>query len=285
MLSISVLISIATAPINILVDMLFQDIILAPLADEHKLNMQARLESEGGAGRRLPADTTSADPSLLPVPSSRLSRMMSRVMQCFTVEDTAGSRVLPPDVVMSRASTFMILKDDFDKDSSTSTSMRRATRVLRQWQSVGSGDGHDHDQIQLDLAERGEAVGSGEGSLFDCFCVGLDEHGKKLSEEAKSEFMTSWGLRVGHDVGCDRDSSGVFVDDHMVKSGVTAVSSSRRGGWCGGANSATSRRQVLSAAIDQTAQEARDKIKKLTLATDAHVGLEIMHLFIVDLLG
>ena len=37
--------------------------------------------------------------------------------------------------------------------------------------------------------------------------------------------------------------------------------------------------------LDATAREAQSKIEKLRLATDRHISVEILHLFVLDLLG
>jgi len=45
------------------------------------------------------------------------------------------------------------------------------------------------------------------------------------------------------------------------------------------------RKQALAEIIEDVSAMSKEKIKKLQLASDEQVGLEIMHLFIIELLG
>jgi hypothetical protein len=259
---ISVLIACATAPINMLVDFLFHDIISAPLADEYKVELQTRkLKQRVGdrmsqvrqrTGKVLRETLTLARGAFSVAPSthshpkrgelkrSLSSRLSSNIMDTFTVPD-ATTRNVPPAVVNSYISTAYVLKDAFEA--------QRAR--LESYDSAESGLVRDADM---------NSFGDFSSKLFkqyDC-----------LSGEMKREFVERWGLEES-----TGGSHGAMYPDLVVPSGI------------GCSKRHVSRQVTISRTLEETKKISGHKISKLRMASDIQVGLEVMHLFVIDLLG
>jgi hypothetical protein len=181
-LLISVLLACATAPINMLVDFLFEDIILAPSADEYKVELQSRqMRARFGRQAASLAATTrgvirksismarNSLALMLPVSmqaskSKKLpSRLSSTVMEHFTVPD-ASIRTLPPSVVRSYASTSMILKDVFGDNKEPASEMRTSIitphRMSRQIATDDVDDDDDGDMLMTRLSSMTQQKGA-----------------------------------------------------------------------------------------------------------------------------
>ena len=295
-LLISVLIACATAPINMLVDFLFQDIISAPTADEYKVDVQSR-QLRQRLGRRMSAVAANARGAIrnsISIASNRIApvlpvarrtlgaRLSTRVSSTFTVPE-ATTRQLPPSVVRSYASTSMILKNVFEEQDAGASRTRQSiiapVRMSLLLATNTNEDGEEENDSSLyDSVERGE-MGDGEAVSFDSFYAMLHKQSEHLTGQAKSEFQERWGFEPAYD-SSDSESN-IFGSEHDVPAGISLKIRSK---LCCNKEIKT-RRHVLSMAIDETSQMSTEKISKLKLASDMHVGLEIMHLFIIDLLG
>jgi hypothetical protein len=100
-----------------------------------------------------------------------------------------------------------------------------------------------------------------------------------LTGSAKKEFQERWHLKPEFDI--PNSESDIFSSDNVVASGMSATM--RRILFCW--KEKKTRKQILTEAIESTSQFSKQKIEKLKVASDIQVGLEIMHLFIIDLLG
>ena len=291
-LLISVLIACATAPINMLVDFLFQDIISAPTADEYKVDLESR-QLRQRLGRRMSAVAANARGAIrnsisiasnritpiLPVARRTLSaRLSTRVSSTFTVPE-ATTRQLPPSVVRSYASTSMMLKNVFDQQESGASGTRRSIIApvrMSVLLATNINEEGENESSVYDSVERGDMS---DATSFDSFYAMLHKQWEHLTGQAKSEFQERWGFESGYD-SADSESN-IFGSDHDVPSGISLKIRSKL--CCN--NERKTRKHVLSEAIGEISQMSTEKISKLKLASDMHVGLEIMHLFIIDLLG
>ena len=301
-LLISVLIACATAPINMVVDFLFQDIISAPSADEYKVELQSR-QLRQRIGRRMSAVAANARGAIrnsisiasnqiapvLPVsrPTSLRMRWSSphgSVTKQFTVPDVTTRR-LPPSVTRSYASTSMILKDMFEHKVPPSESRRcvvapvRRSVLLAAGDSRAEGEEEENESSLYDSVERGGMGDHGDTASFNSFYAMLCKQCENLNGDSKSEFQERWGFAPEYDA-LDNQSN-VFGSDNEVVSGISAKI---RSVLCS-RNENKTRKHILSKAIEETSQFSKEKITKLKVASDMQVGLEIMHLFIIDLLG
>lgn len=273
-----------------IVDYLFQDIISAPLADEYNAEVQSlqrrRQVGQGLAttARRavrnsisftnnafsiVPHETAShrQGKEATAIKRSTLYRMSSSLKDQFTVAD-ASSRHVPPSVVQSYTSTSNVLKGAFSGDYENGDSVSDYGR----W--TNDGRVRSNSNSAHDSAERGE-LECVDTSSFESFYVLLLEQCKLLDGPAKVEFEKRWGL--------DADSEHLVQD--LVPSGVTAK---LRLLFCCESQSqsrTTSRKEIFRMAIEETVEFCDAKIRELKICTDIQVGLEVMHLFIIDLLG
>lgn len=262
------------------VDFLFQDIISAPSADEYKVELQARqsrqrfgrrLANLGGAVRDSISLASNTIAPLLPIvkirkkqllPQQLFSRMSSNIMEHFTVKD-ATIRTVPPTVVRSYALTSMILKNMFaDTDSNLA-------------------------EDKVEGGSQGQAATGGAHQLndsnyvsFQAFYTKLYLQNMLLTGDERIEFQERWGFDSEYDTL--NSESSIFKEDNVIPAGV-ADKIRNHLYFC--FTRRRTRRQILSEAIDETYHFSNEKIRKLKVASDIQVGLEIMHLFIIDLLG
>ena len=277
------LVACATAPINLCVDFLFDDVITAPLADDYKVDMQAR-EVRDRLGRRLSAaseavrdiirnsisaaaGTSSALSTSSPPQRSTFNRMSSAVMKRFTIRD-AASRQLPPAIVQAHAATNMVLKDTFKKRS---LNVDAHSKLNTQVEVASTSEPNVGDEKSpYDFAEKGALL----SDEYDGFYSLLYKQCEELSGASKEEFQERWGLNPAFN-GSDSYSY-LFTEDLDVSSGMSTWGCCRR---------KLTRRQKVLAALVEADRQANEIHKKLKTATNMHLGLEIIHLFIIDLLG
>jgi hypothetical protein len=268
-LLISVLLACMQAPVNMLVDFLFQDIIEAPTADEFKVHMQTQqvrrmmgdqitsvAANARGAVRKsisLARNAFSVVPESVSKKRKKLAeRVTSSVMEHFTVAD-ATTRHVPPSVLFTYASTAMALSDVFGNADAV---LSETGSPVRCYDNVEKGEIDEQDFNSID---------SFESTWLEQFHF--------LQGSAKNEFQERWGLDP---VALEAKRK------NLVPSGVARTMRA----WLGGVflNPIT-RQDVLTAALEDSVKLSKDKIRKLKIATDIQVGLEVMHLFIIDLLG
>ena len=281
---ISVLIAGATGPINMLVDFLFEDVISAPLADEYKAAARSR-EFRQRVGRRLSAmgpavreairSTLSvARNSTFPViasstdhssvghlaPKSSFFKLTSTILELFAVPD-ATIRKVPPSVISSHSSTAAVLKGVFgDHDHYNSNAVDHELDDLNM----------DASQVQYDSMERGGRGGSCSRGIADFTTEVLQQY-DQLNEYSRREFRERWGFVP--------NSSDVWKSKSRQRRMKTCTISS----ICRTHHS--TRKDILSEELTKVERESEREIAKLSIAPDSHIGLEIMHLFIIDLLG
>jgi hypothetical protein len=118
-----------------------------------------------------------------------------------------------------------------------------------------------------DSAESG-LVRDADMNSFSDFSSKLFKQYDCLSGEMKREFVDRWGLEES-----TGGSHGAMYPDLVVPSGI------------GCSKRHVSRQVTISRTLEETKIFSNRKMLKLRLATDIHVGLEVMHLFIIDLLG
>ena len=287
---ISVLIAAATGPINMLVDFLFEDVISAPLADEYKVAARSR-EFRQRVGRRFSAMGSAARDavrnsislarnSISPIvassinqntvqhPTSRFSfsRLASTILEQFAVPD-ATLRKVPPAVVSSHSSTAAVLQGVFG-DQYQSNVDRHRHRLNADDHEFEDMD-MDASRFQYDSMERGGGTSS---NGINYFTAEVLRQYDQLNEYSRREFRERWGFELYSD-----DIWGSKSRQRKKKRSV--ISS-----ICGTYHNAN-RKDILSKELAEVEQESERKIAKLSIAPDSHIGLEIMHLFIIDLLG
>ena len=286
---ISVLIAAATGPINMFVDFLFDDVIAAPLADEYKAAVKSR-QFQQRVGRRLSAMSTAArnairesvflaknaiSPSVdstkrsvvqRHASKSTLSRLTSSIFEQFAVPD-ATVRKVPPSVVSTHSSTVAVLKGFFGDQYESN---------VGNCHDDGSALDHDVDGSAIDSSSfHCDALERGDGTPskgFDGFTTEVLQQYDQLHEYSRREFRERWGFKPDAE-----DAWGHRPRRRKLKKTIISA-------LCGTRHGAT-RKDMLLNAMTEVEKESERKVVKLSVAPDSHIGLEIMHLFIVDLLG
>jgi hypothetical protein len=116
-------------------------------------------------------------------------------------------------------------------------------------------------------------------ATLPAFYTQVYEQSERLHGAAKKEFQERWDLDLEYDVS-DQQSN-MFGSDNIVPSGISA--NVRKMLFCAKEN--RTRKLILSEAIEATSQFSKERIRKLKVASNAQIGLENLHLFIIDLLG
>jgi hypothetical protein len=194
--------------------------------------------------------------------------LLAGVWGVFAVPD-ATVRKVPPGVVRSYAVTAMVLKDQFDTNKNPEG-------------GVLATETETNDEASLyDAVERG-AFNDAASASFRSFCVMLHKQSEQLTGPDKIDFDARWGCDSEFYEALEhQNQTSVFHSDHDVPSGIAAKIRNKLF-FC---KAYRTRKRILSDTIEETRQLSKEKIKKLRVASDMQVGLEMMHLFIIDLLG
>jgi len=244
------------------INFLFQDIIAAPLAEDYKVELQTRQLRRRLSGHVAIAATNArgAMRATLSVARNSVSQVMPdewdavfrkpSIRESFALLDTQALNVSRA-VLEAHGSTSMMLENEFAEFIPESL--------------------HDAE-------ERGELNGAylaASALFFKQLC----DQSEQLDGSLKKDFQERWALVPNYD-GFNTQS-GMFASDDVVSSGTSA--SIRGMLFCGKVKK--TRKQALAEIIEDVSAMSKEKIKKLQLASDEQVGLEIMHLFIIELLG
>ena len=292
---ISVLIAIATGPFNLFVDFLFK-IIAAPLVEEYNLDIASRLafrqfqDSKATLRNRVRKSVAAAAQNSLYSSSVKdvgdkddeqaqkthelhLSTWKSFVLSNATVRD------IPDPVVGLHQRTSLLLSGSFAdaEENSSDTPLDHSISVIKTGHHVAltartradSDDLHDADErgaMSMDICPQ------------QAFLVALTHQFKNLRGQRKAEFQARWGIL---DDQCDT---------WEATDSVEATELARINEWPNTISRLFSRRKmtrrdVLAAAVVNTDTKSRIQIERLRNTTDQHQGMEIMHAFIIDLLG
>ena len=293
MILISVLIAVGTGPINMVVDFLFEDIISAPLEDEYKAAAKSN-EIQNIIGRRFSAIGTAARVALrnsisaarksitavagvspsTTAPSQHerkysLARLSSTLLEQFTVPD-ASTRRVPPSVLSSHSSTAAVLKGALKTRHQSSFSRQHTIFSHHNMQDIHNEDVASSPTMYESM-ERGEQCQVQHDNMLDIFSAEVLLQYEQLSDEMKYDFKNRWGFVADNGSNIWDDGFGQRWSWRNYTSRICGVSINRK--------------DELSIAMEKVKMESEQKIAKLHMAPDNHIGLEVMHMFIIDLLG
>lgn len=314
LLLIAVLFACAQAPLDMFVDFLFLDVISAPSSDEYKLSLHNPQSGQniGGQDVSIPAPVSSTFDSIfqclirgsnsvtpiLPVSHSGTEsnlgqiqrhmptrrRLSSVMLKKFTVPGII-TRKLPPSFVQLHSFTSLILKDVFVPKPLEFETTRRNSCVNPEHMSVLLATDED-EYMRRSLYDSVEKGGMDKNSdtaaSFESFCAMLHKQNDLLNGPAKKEFQSRWGVNFDYDDNYESNTAIFGVSDHEIASGM---SSNLKFKLPCRKTLRKSQRDILSEAIKETCQYSSEKYGKLKVVSNVQKGLEIMHLFIIDLLG
>eukprot|EP00603_Paraphysomonas_imperforata_P009834 CAMPEP_0114468378 /NCGR_PEP_ID=MMETSP0104-20121206/10145_1 /TAXON_ID=37642 ORGANISM="Paraphysomonas imperforata, Strain PA2" /NCGR_SAMPLE_ID=MMETSP0104 /ASSEMBLY_ACC=CAM_ASM_000202 /LENGTH=988 /DNA_ID=CAMNT_0001641949 /DNA_START=315 /DNA_END=3278 /DNA_ORIENTATION=- len=325
---VSILIATAQAPINILVDQLFEGILSAPLADDFKVEVQARhsrrqfgqkashaaaavrgavrnsislarnsISVLSNSNQAEPINPQAVRPGLLRRRSSLTNRLHEMV-----VLPNVSTRSFPPSVVSSHALTAVVIDKAFDEIRAESRKqMEQSVEKTERLEistpkveaiSLGGTIADEKDDVSYEALENGEIERHRNTevlSSFSSFKTMLLEQYEQLSDHAKMIFVEHWGFdpetqswHAGSG-SAEQKANTVHPSDNLSVH-PPGVSLSQRLLRCCSKKEET-REKVLTQAIARASAEAKKNAKRLQLAPDLQIGLEILHIFIIDLLG
>jgi hypothetical protein len=295
----------ATAPINIMIDALFEGILSAPLADEYKLDIQARqLRQQQGNFFTHVADNirggfrnsishthksnrTRTQPSAernieegddgAVVLNRQQSTLSNRIHALIALPDVT-TRTFSPPIISSRALASVVNNKTFGPHAVTESAIVVPSKIATT------------DNASFDSLENGQIHKCSDTTTdYASFHTNFIEQYKRLSGDIRLDFKDHWGFdpvnltwsnlprdtvnkRRGevHPDGLD------YLGSHINANPFWPYCK-RKGGQC--------RERLITQAIAEANSQANEKEKKLKVATDMQIGLEILHLFIIDLLG
>jgi hypothetical protein len=261
---ISVVVAVFTAPVNLVVDFLFNEVLLAPTADSLKL--QAQDSAMTRAGRRVSAvarrASVSASAAVSAVKSSAqaIAGRQARGMGTKKAVDKnrmtiTTTRLIPGETMSAQSLAVMSTSNVVDSFKQS----RDTFRAHRDTVLVGNYGTPQNNSIALALANTGDLSVSSM-ALFSQFERELYAQRDLLKVVERSAFEAQWGIgpsgRLGEAAPRSLSCAKALPTDRAIQAEISFVQ-----------------------------REAFDKYEKLKLANDSHVGLELLHLFVLDLLG
>ena len=270
---LSIIAAVITAPLNFVIDFLFWSVISAPTADSLKMQAEDSLFSRTArnAGRRMSnvgsavatAGRRMSNAIVTAAPLQRKSSFSLNIKKSRGIPDSAV------EAQMLATASFSDMIDEVKSSNKSRQSIRHQGRqtFLTQIRSEVEGPA-GASQRKIDYERLNKAVLNSTDptvdELFDEMIVDMMEQRANLLPEEAAAFDREWGLVDGH---LDCDHSIVF------------------GGTCCSKRTVSRMEEVIKSELEYVQRESHVKHEKLRLATDQQVGLEILHLFVLDLLG
>lgn len=272
------MVAIFTAPINLLVDYLFVDVLSAPTLDEVKLKRQHEMKQSKLNQMVKKAGDSVRRASAVTVDAIKVARKQfggqSHHVSLQIPETTMEAHTL------AKLSSRMFVQEQkviLEKQLSSRNTTRSESLVARHQRSVtrnyalnnrerrtmdrakhndNNSRGEDAKSQQLRLREEVEEL----AHLFGEFMVDLNEQRRALKPSTRDRYDSQWGV----------DPTGEFSKQWSAS-------------WSGvGLSSAEN---ALRNEMKLVRSETKRKVEKLHLATDSQIGLEMLHMFVMDVLG
>jgi hypothetical protein len=217
---ISALCAASSAPYNVFVDVIFEDILTAPLANEFEISMKAqRLKGQKKQLKLLAASNHGVVRKSIALANTAVSPMFSRVITTkkslhkrknqfskfleYFILPGAYMRQVPPSIVDARVTLSDILRDSFQDDHDNEDveggSTRQSTSKMNTRMTVMRMSMILKKSIEDDsFPEAGKKVESSDErnldmAAFSTFMSLLKEQGDGLAVDAKLEFQRRWG--------------------------------------------------------------------------------------------
>jgi hypothetical protein len=302
---VAVLIAVATSPINVLIDFLFDDILAAPLVEDYKAEVQAREARKPNQSTHPPAPEVDEPYYSKPpheLASENVTSFSVRLHEMLALPHVS-IRSFPPSTMSSYASTAMIVSGTLETGNTMrSSSVKSTQNQLKHLGSsgdelfiaspAGSNRKNDYDNSRdiFHALEVGQAMKSQKRTPITLKRDLMRQYEQLCDEKTKLVFRTHWGFDPATNSFCDlslglphsRGSISPESNNYIKvskKRKMSSLSFFHKG------EDQPTRECQLSLALKQIDERTNDKIKQLKHATDMQIGLEIMHQFIIDLLG
>jgi hypothetical protein len=288
---IAVIVSLLTATINYPIDLIFE-LLSAPVADDVKLaNQEAAISRIGRRVSNMARRASNVASNLATAARDRLSVTRRSIVGTVT-------RKIPPATETAHAlanASVMAVADDFRKslqlrqmsrmrefhDFTDPSISAAATRVDAAADSGSSSDSDASSDEETGAVEtrqvtttaarfpthssamvaRNQAVGDVD-AIMHRLTAEIAYQRQKLKPSELIEFDEQWGLDP---------ATGEFL-----RSEASLVA------WLRGQHGVAA---LIQREVKYVRSESVKRVEKLNIATDKHIGLEILHMFIKDLLG
>ena len=267
---ISIVIAVFTAPINLLVDFCFIEILSAPSPDTVKAAtadtaMRRTMRRVSNVGRRMSAVAASTAASI-----TRAGRSTILGAPKLNVDTTRLVPDAAAEAQMLAAHSVGNLLEDARSNIDNRENLRKAQRQQSSVLKVQQRQEEKQKKYSI-MAENSHArqtlmrrmsLGITDEKLKEVFaelCVDMTEQRKVLKRSQQDGFDMMWGV----------DPTGEF-------------SNRSRASCLGGTGNAEA---IILKELKFVREEVQAKFNKLRFASDVQTGVEILHLFVLDLLG
>jgi len=271
---ISIVVAVLTAPVNMIVDFLCIDILSAPTADQLKVDAQESIVKQ--TGRRMSAVARRASNVTIDAVNKLATKIDGKKRNSLVMQ----KHLMIPDATQTAHVLATSSVKDLLDDVKTHNQQFISTRGLQRSQSLHVEKVRNERRITINNASTIGDIVNQDGVLTSNTNAIVESRG--LTARVESAFME---LTV--DIKDQRRKLRPFEqEDFDAKWGVDPTgefSQQNNGLFC--CSFRKNAKQIIMNEIRSTIVESDAKIDKLRLATSMQIGLEILHLFVLDILG
>jgi hypothetical protein len=257
---VSIVVAILTAPVNFLVDFLFVDILSAQTEDEvkAKANQRKLISQFANAANVVRRASLASSVKVNEMRKSIVGREIVKIP-----EITSSAQILAvqsTNAILGDAQKRLSFLTDFREKNRSQILVDRQKKNQERKQQVldreridtlSGSHGNRWGRIRQQSEEEKEIV-----TRFSAFAVDVVDQRKLLKPKQRDRFDARWGIDPTGEFSRQWTSGGLKSSEQLLKDEM---------------------RFVLT--------ETKKKIKKLESATDSHIGLELLHQFLLDILG
>jgi hypothetical protein len=288
---ISVVVAMFTSPVNLIVDFLFHDILSAPTADSLKLQKQdtalkrvARRVSTVGtevanAGRRVGRRISQASVEAMAALAKEGHSRQTLNIPETTMEAHINASVSTGHLVEAIRKKNDSERIDRDRERCQSiTFKKRATLTQKRSQEKASFEG----EVVVRKSEASTSLADVDFSMDPRPSPKVSPNETQASKPAEDLFGDLWVDIVEQRKLLSRSEQELFDEKWAIDPTGEFYKVQKR---VGNGYRQLNAEDLIRAELSAVRTESQHKFQKLRFATDMHIGLELLHLFILDLLG
>jgi hypothetical protein len=275
-LVISIVVAMFTAPINLLVDYLFVNILSAPTADALKVkllhsNAIKRVGEVGTKIRRLSVNAARRASTTLQDAAGQISNTRrGKRISLIQFDEKNETRMIPDDTIraqrLATASITQILHTIQDVQGNYEENRNALLLTSTSKSLVSTRNRSDiesfRNQSKVITSPNGWTSNSDVDDKYVRLLTEIGAQRKRLKLSEQENFDRKWGVDL------TREEYGNGILQNFKE--------------CLGLKPADNKLKLLLLDVQQLTEA---KYEKLKFATDSHTGLELLHLFILDILG
>jgi hypothetical protein len=242
-----------TAPINFLVDFLFVDILSAQTEDEVKANLHKRkmiTQFASNAANVVRRASIASTARMKQVRKSVVGRHTMKIPEDASSAQTLAVESTSAILVDAQKRLSMMTEFRENNRSQVLVDRQKKSQARKQQPSTRMSRSAVSTASPVDTVEE-EVI-----KRFSAFAVDVTDQRKLLKPHERDRFDTKWGIDPTGEFSKQWTSSGLRSSEKLLKDEMEFVLT-----------------------------ETKKKVKKLDDALDAHIGLELLHQFLLDILG